>query len=149
MKKTLILGMLLFLGLCGCAETPEKEVVLSKTEGLPEGAAAEKSEEKKKISVPEKWEETISENNGAVTVEAKGVTISAPEVKNTPITEVKRTAFGEEQLKKLVDYFRGDNVLQAPSPLAKDEAQAYVEKIKNREGAYGNPSLEEGMNATD
>ena len=46
MKKTLIFGMLLFLGLCGCAETPEKEVVLSKTEGLPEGAAAEKSEEK-------------------------------------------------------------------------------------------------------
>lgn len=86
MKKTLIFGMLLFLGLCGCAETPEKEVVLSKTEGLPEGAAAEKSEEKKKISVPKKWEETISENNGAVTVEAKGVTISVPEVKNTPIT---------------------------------------------------------------
>lgn len=149
MKKTLILGMLLFLGLCGCAETPEKEVVPSKTEGLPEGAAAEKSEEKKKISVPEKWEETISENNGAVTVEAKGVTISVPEVKNTPITEVKRTAFGEEQLKKLADYFRGDNVIQEPSPLAKDEAQAYVEKIQNREGAYGNPSLEEGMNATD
>lgn len=49
MKKTLIFGMLLFLGLCGCAETPEKEVVLSKTEGLPEGAAAEKSEEKKKF----------------------------------------------------------------------------------------------------
>lgn len=114
MKKTLIFGMLLFLGLCGCAETPEKEVVLSKTEGLPEGAAAEKSEEKKKISVPKKWEETISENNGAVTVGAKGVTISVPEVKNTPITEVKRTAFGEEQLKKLVDYFRGDNVIQAP-----------------------------------
>ena len=34
MKKTLIFGMLLFLGLCGCAETPEKEVVLSKTSSL-------------------------------------------------------------------------------------------------------------------
>lgn len=52
MKKALIFGMFLFLGLCGCAETPEKEVVLSKTEGLPDGAVAEKSEEKKKLSVP-------------------------------------------------------------------------------------------------
>lgn len=149
MKKALIFGMFLFLGLCGCAETPEKEVVLSKTEGLPDGAVAEKSEEKKKLSVPENWEGTISKNDGAVTVQANGITISVPEIKNTPITEVKRAAFGEEQLKKLANYFRGDNPLQEPSPLTQNEGEAYVEKIKNREGAYGNPSLEEGMNATD
>ncbi|MDO4602477.1 MAG: DUF6034 family protein [Eubacteriales bacterium] len=149
MKKALIFGMFLFLGICGCAETPEKEFVISKVNGLPESAVVEKSKEVKEISVPENWEETISKNDGAVTVEANGISISVPEIKNTPITEVKRTAFGEEQLKKLTDYFRGDNPLQEPSLLTKDEGGAYMEKIKNREGAYGNSSLEEGMNATD
>lgn len=150
MKKTLFLTMVLFFGvLCGCAETPEKEVVLSKVDGLPEGAAAEKSKEAKEISVPEKWEETISKNDGAVTVQANGISISVPEIKNMPITEVKRAKFGEEQLKKLTDYFRGNNVLQECSSLSKDEAAVYIEKIKNKEGAYGNSSLEEGMNAAD
>lgn len=135
--------------MCGCEKTPEKEVVLSKVDGLPEGTAVEKSKEVKEISVPENWEETISKNDGAVTVEAKGISIFVPEIKNTPITEVKRTAFGEEQLKKLTDYFRGNNPLQESSLLTKDEGSAYMEKIKNKEGAYGNPSLEEGMNATD
>ena len=149
MKKALIFGMFLFLGLCGCEKTPEKELVLSKVDGIPEGTMIKKSEEIKEIAVPKKWKEAISKNNGAVTIQANGITISVPEVKNTPITEVKRVAFGEEQLKKLANYFRGDNPLQEPSPLTKDEGSAYVEKIKNKEGAYGNPTLEEGMNATD
>lgn len=150
MKKTLVCLLFLFSGLlCGCEKTPEKEVVLSKVDGLPEGTTVEKSKEVKEISVPENWEETISKNDGAVTVEAKGISIFVPEIKNTPITEVKRTAFGEEQLKKLTDYFRGNNPLQEPSLLTKDEGSAHMEKIKNKEGAYGNPTLEEGMNATD
>ena len=151
MKKTLVCLLFLFSGLlCGCEKTPEKEVVLSKVDGLPEGTTVEKSKgSKRNFCTTENWEETISKNDGAVTVEAKGISIFVPEIKNTPITEVKRTAFGEEQLKKLTDYFRGNNPLQEPSPLTKDEGSAYVEKIKNKEGAYGNPTLEEGMNATD
>lgn len=150
MKKTLLCILFLFLGLlCGCEKTPEKEIVLSKVDGIPEGTMIKKSEEIKEIAVPKKWKEAISKNNGAVTIQANEITISVPEIKNTPITEVKRAVFGEEQLKKLTDYFRGDNPLQKSSPLTKDEGSAYMEKIKNREGAYGNPSLEEGMNATD
>ena len=90
MKKTLVCLLFLFSGLlCGCEKTPEKEVVLSKVDGLPEGTTVEKSKEVKEISVPENWEETISKNDGAVTVEAKGISIFVPEIKNTPITEVK------------------------------------------------------------
>ena len=38
MKKTLVCLLFLFSGLlCGCEKTPEKEVVLSKVDGLPEG----------------------------------------------------------------------------------------------------------------
>ncbi len=149
MKKALIFGMFLFLGLCGCEKTPEKEIVLSKVDGIPEGTMIKKSEEIKEIAVPKKWKEAISKNNGAVTIQANEITISVPEIKNTPITEVKRAVFGEEQLKKLTDYFRGDNPLQKSSPLTKDEGSAHMEKIKNKKGAYGNPTLEEGMNATD
>ena len=73
-----------------------------------------KDGELKQIDAPEHWKETMERMDGRVTVEAD-VDIPRLSVSNTPVLELKKAHFDNEQLKKLTDYFfKGRKFYQKP-----------------------------------
>lgn len=139
-KGAAILILAVLCSLTGCRETPEETMVVSKVEGLPDGAVIEKisDDEIKEMDLPEHWKEIIERGDGKITVEAD-LDLEVPSVSNTPIVEVKKTEYGKEQLEELVDYFSNGKKLYELPQKTKTELQAYYDMIEDGQGDYGSP----------
>lgn len=134
-----ITGLLL---LTGCQETPEQSAVVSKAEGLPEKAVAKamKEGETTVISLPKQWTASELRSNDRVTIQVD-LSLSPIEVGNLPVIEMKNHSMSQEELKKLVEYFAGEQTLYEIEQDTKQDYEKVMERIRNGEGAYADPTL--------
>lgn len=138
----ILLSALLACAVSACQKTPDEAPVVNKSEGLPKGSIIEKAEEGeiKQLDAPEHWKETMERMEGRVTVEAD-VDIPRLTVSNTPVLELEKAPFGNEQLKKLTDYFcKGKKFYQKP-PMTKEELSHQISNIDNKFGIYGDSTF--------
>lgn len=139
-KKYLGLAALLCLCLSGCAETPEEAPVVSKAGGMLQNHQAEviPEGEFRELDVPSHWTETLERGNGQVTIEAD-VDIRVPQLGNIPVAELEPLVLTDEILGKLCAYFAGDRELYHPGARSKAQLIEEYERMKGKEGNYGNP----------
>ncbi|WP_395015322.1 DUF6034 family protein [Robinsoniella peoriensis] len=134
----ILLAVMLGCTVTACQKTPDQAPVVNKSEGLPKGCIIDKVKdgELKQIDAPEHWKETMERMDGRVTVEAD-VDIPRLSVSNTPVLELKKANFDNEQLKKLTDYFfKGRKFYQKPQ-MTKEELSHQITNIENKSGIYG------------
>lgn len=145
-KKKMLpaLYMTLCIGLTACQPTPEEEIVVDKSEGLPEGSILEESDAPKDLGAPEVWQETAED--GDVILEAD-VQINLPEVCNTPVYAFEMAHMTDELLEKLCGYFADGNEIYEEPSLPKARLEQEKALISQREGAWAfyNEDAVQGM----
>lgn len=127
--------------LSGCQKTPEKSSVVSKADGLSEELIADPLEagEKRTIDMPEHWSALEKKSNDRVTLSAD-LDLGKLETGNLPVVEMANHTMTQKELKKLVEYFAGDEELYVPEADTKEVFQKVKDRVNNKEGAYANPS---------
>lgn len=139
-KKKLIIAALILMNVfiaTSCAKTPDKKVVVDKSEGLSkESIIPEEKDTPKDLKVPEHWKETMERSDGYVTVEAD-CQMEISEIYNTPVYSYEMAPMTEERLKALCDYFAdGDKLYEEPA-MTKSELQVQKDKMDSRRGDWG------------
>lgn len=139
MGKLCLLLFILIQSIFGisCQPTPEVPPVVSRSEGIPKDAISQllKPGETKLIDAPEHWKERMERGNGRVTIEAD-IDLALPVLGNTPVIEMKRKQFEDEQLLQLVLYFVGNQKLFEPSSMTKDQLKKLLNKIETADIKY-------------
>lgn len=139
-RKVICIGVILITALCitACAETPDKKVVVDRSEGLAEENILSKETEgtPKEIDAPEHWKETIERSKGYVTLTAD-CDIQLPEIYNTPVYSYEIEPMTDELLDKLCTYFAAGGRLYEDPAMTKNELNTQREKMVNYKGAWG------------
>jgi len=122
--------------LVGCVATPQKDNVINHSEGFPKDKIESKSEKIKRFEISDKWVETIEAENKQVIIDAD-TSIKIPKIKNTPVYEIEKDSFENQDLKRLVTYFSdGKQIYQNPK-MTKNEIEEIREMIQDNKGIYG------------
>ncbi len=108
MKKFLIM-LLAGITLCmsACQQTPEEPVVISKNDGKLKSIIYGEPAPLGKYSAPEKWEETIEDNNSILTVKMNA-DISIPDVEAFPVYRVTPEVITDEKANDFITACIGD-----------------------------------------
>lgn len=147
-NKTYILVCLLCLssGLMACAKTPQEEIVVDRSEGIPKESILEKDDDvPKDLQIPDHWHEKIERSDGFVTLEAD-YSPQIPEIYNTPVDVYEQSVLTNELLEKLCDYFSDGNPLYEYPKMTKDELESEKARMENYEGTWA--SLSGGLGST-
>jgi hypothetical protein len=141
MKK--IISSIIFIFIIGsslisCQKMPEKRVVVDRSEGLPEESIISKEEKgiPKDLGIPEHWEETLTKNDGFITLTAD-YEFAIPEIYNTPIYSYEIRSMEQEFLEKLCMFFSDGNSLYEEAEMTKNELLKEKDNISNQKGAWG------------
>lgn len=142
MKKKHIWMITAAISLClaGCAQTPEESPVASKAGGLPKESIVEAlpEGESRELDMPAHWTQILEKGDGQVRVEAD-LDIDVPQVGNIPVIELEQKVLTDEMLERLCVYFGEDKMLYHPGALSKKQLMQEYDRMKAKEGAYGNP----------
>ncbi len=136
---TLALVLLLCCFTTACQPTPAKPVVINKSGGisgdmiadpLPPGAL-------KEVDAQAHWKETMTLQNGHVSINAD-VDVNIPDkLSNTPVYKLEQIPLTQEKLEELTHYFVKDKKLYKPLPMARLDGLIQLQKIKDGTGMYG------------
>lgn len=126
----------------GCAKTPEKSAVASKTGGLSQMSVADplKEGETKEIAVPELWKMQEKRGNDRAIIQVE-LSMETPEVGNLPVMELQNHKLTQEELEGLVNYFAGGEKLYLPLTADREDYESVIDKIEQKKGVYANPNL--------
>lgn len=143
-EKMIVLCIIMSFALLlsGCQKTPDKSSVVSKADGLSQELTASplKSGEKSTVNMPEHWNTSEKKSNDRVTISAD-LDLGRLETGNLPVVEMKNKELTQKELKKLVEYFSGNEELYVPQADTKETFQKVKVRIDNSEGVYANASL--------
>ena len=132
--------------LTGCQKTPDQSAVVSKAGGLSDDVIAEplKDGETQTLDLPEHWDTTVTWSNdrGVFHADQKLESVTTG---NLPVIEVSQKKLELEQLKGLISYFAGGEILYQTQELTREYYQNLLDRIKNREGFYADNSVEIGQ----
>lgn len=124
------------VNLAACAKTPEKKIVVDKSEGLSkENILPKETDTPKDLKIPEHWQERMERSDGYVTVEAD-CQIQIPKIYNTPVYSYEMRHMTDKLLKKLCDYFSDGDPLYKEPAMTKEELQAQKDDIINMRGQW-------------
>lgn len=120
--------------LSGCQKTPDKSSVVSKADGLSGEliAAPLEAGEKRTIDMPEHWSASEKKSNDRVTISAD-LDLGKLETGNLPVVEMANHTMTQKELKKLVEYFAGDEELYVPEADTKEVFQKVKDRVNNKE----------------
>lgn len=138
MKKSVgaVITVMIGFSLIACAKTPEKAIVVDKSEGLPKDSVIPNDNDTPKdVGIPSYWKETIEKSDGYVTLEAD-YDMEIPEVYNTPVYSYEMKPLGGKLLKKLCDYFAEGNKLYEYPAMTKDELRTQKKSIEGQKGKW-------------
>lgn len=128
--KIIICGLLsLSLGLTGCQQSPDEDIVVNKNEGVLEDAIKNNKEENTKSDVPDTYQDSFEMASKAVTgeIDAK---VEAPDI-NMPVLRVKPRDITVEEVKKWVDIlFEGNQAYEPKNIRTKSEIEEEILKFK-------------------
>lgn len=147
-KKTyaLVCIMSMSIGLMSCAKTPQEEIVVDRSEGIPKESILEKDDDvPKDLQIPNHWHERIERSDGFVTLEAD-CSPQIPEIYNTPVDVYEQLPLNDELLEELCDYFTDGNPLYEYPRMTKDQLESEKARMENYEGTWA--SLSGGLGAT-
>ncbi len=129
--------------LTGCQKTPDQSAVVSNAGGLSEDVIAEplKDGETQTLDLPEHWDTTVTWSNdrGVFHADQKLESVTTG---NLPVIEISQKKLELEQLKELISYFAGGEILYQTQELTREYYQNLLDKIKNMEGFYADNSVE-------
>lgn len=138
-KKALLLFLLFgaILTCTSCQKTPEKAVVVDKSEGLPaDKIIPVDNNTSKNLEIPADWHETMELNKGYVTIEAD-CDLNIPEIYNTPVYSYEIKPMTNEFLNELCKYFAKENKLYKNPKMTKAELEFEKKKMENYEDGWG------------
>ncbi|MDQ9825210.1 hypothetical protein RFZ44_18045, partial [Acinetobacter sp. 163] len=58
------------------------------------------------------------------------------DIQNLPVMEMKNKRLSEDELKKLVNYFAGEEECYQPQPYTKETYEHVISRIEKKEGFY-------------
>ncbi len=129
----------------GCQKTPEKEVVVNRSDGLDSSVVVDAVSEAKEreLDIPKQWEAEEIRGEYDNVVMSIDLEMEPIYTTNLPVIEMSQQDLTEEKLEELVNYFAKDEMLYQPKDITVEELQYLKGRIENKEGEYGNPSNEE------
>lgn len=119
-----------------CQKTPEKAVVVDKSEGLSSDKIIPVNSEPKDLGIPDVWNENTEMSNGHVTIVAD-CKLNIPEIYNTPIYSYEIKPMTKDFLGKLCEYFAGGNKLYKNPKMTKNELKSEKMKMEKFEDGWG------------
>lgn len=125
------------LGLVGCQPTPTENAVVSKGEGLnPEVISEPMGEgEIRETDIPEHWQTKELKNKDRMLFQVD-LELEKTDIQNLPVMEMKNKRLSEDELKKLVNYFAGEEECYQPQPYTKETYEQVISRIEKKEGFY-------------
>lgn len=120
-----------------CQPTPDVPPVVSRSEGIPKDALEQllKPGETKLMDAPNHWKEQIERGNGRIIIDAD-IDLTLPVLVNTPVIEMKKKQFEDEQLLQLALFFAGDQKLFEPRLMTRDQLEKLLNKIETADIKY-------------
>ena len=125
------------LSLAACQETPEEEIVLDKSKGLPKDSILPKeSQIPKDFGAPDQWQESVEKGNIAVSIKAD-CQINLPQIYNAPVYELEVQHMTGELLEQLCEYFSDGNPLYKEPEMSKARLEEEKEILQQGKGEWG------------
>lgn len=129
---TICCVMCMVLSLLACQKTPDEEVVIDKSQGLPKDSILDEQSTPKELGAPKVWQESVEKGEISVRIDAD-CQINLPEVYNTPVYELEMQHMSDELLEQLCTYFADGNELYQLPEMTKDQLEKerlYLQEAK-------------------